>query len=124
MLINLSNHPSDLWSRKQINSAVKKFYSVLDIPFPDINPKFSHKDIKILSEKYYKKIINILKKSKDAKNAVHIMGEMTFSFCLISMLLKSNVICVASTTKRITKELKNGTKYSKFNFVKFRRYSI
>ena len=53
--------------------------------------------------------------------AVHIMGEMNFTYSLVSKLKAHNIRCVASTTKRETVE-ENDVKISKFNFVRFREY--
>lgn len=49
------------------------------------------------------------------------MGEMNFTYALVSKLKAHNIRCVASTTKRETVE-ENGVKISKFNFVRFREY--
>ena len=57
---------------------------------------------------------------KDIK-AVHIMGEMNFTYALVNKLKANGIKCVASTTKRETVE-ENGVKISKFNFVRFREY--
>lgn len=124
MLINLSNHPSKLWGRKQLNSARRKFIAVMDVPFPQVGPSLSEKQVEKLAEKYFKKVLKILMDYNNQNNAVHIMGEMTFSFCLVNMLLKQGITCVASTTDRIVTVDKNGLKTAKFNFVKFREYKL
>ncbi|MEM3373490.1 MAG: hypothetical protein QXF76_04715 [Candidatus Anstonellales archaeon] len=62
-------------------------------------------------------------KSLSRTNAVHVMGEMTFSFALVALLLKENVECVDSTTERIVYE-ENNLKTVEFNFVKFRKYIL
>lgn len=119
MLINLSNHPSNQWSDKQLKSALKNFKSVYDLPFPHISPKANSKQVKVKARKYFEKVLKILKSSEDKSNAVHLMGELTFVFYLAQMLKNKNISVIVSTTNRIVEE-KNGKKIVSFNFVKFR----
>ncbi|MFN4110764.1 MAG: hypothetical protein ACK4G1_00700 [Ignavibacteria bacterium] len=119
MLINLSNHPSNQWSQKQLSATKRKFGSVVDLPFPYISPLATSKQVRKRAEVYFKKIISILKNSTDKSNAVHLMGEFTFVFYLYEMLKKNNIQVVVSTTDRIVEE-KDGKKIAYFNFVKFR----
>ena len=121
MLLNLSNHPSNNWDTKQIQLAEKLFGKIVDLPFPEINPHSNENEIYDLANEYTKKCKELLYKSKDRKNAVHIMGEMTFSFKVIELLKSEKITCIASTTKRKTLENKN-TKITQFDFVKFREY--
>ena len=121
MLINLSNHPSNQWSEKQFKSAIKKFKSVYDLPFPHISPNANSNQVKQKAGKYLQKILTIIKSSKDKLNAVHLMGELTFVFHLTYMLKQKNIIVVASTTDRIVQE-KDGKKIVTFNFLRFRKY--
>lgn len=119
MLINLSNHPSTQWKKKQLTSAKRKFGQIVDIPFPYISPYASSQQVKRKAETYLKKIKSIFKNSLDKNNAVHLMGEFTFAFYLYEMLRKNNIQVVVSTTDRIVEE-KDGKKIVTFNFVKFR----
>ncbi|RCK71572.1 MAG: hypothetical protein IGBAC_0118 [Ignavibacteriae bacterium] len=121
MLINLSNHPKDKWSEKQIITAIRKYKSVYDIQFPNISPKASSKQVRLKTKKYLEKILKLIKNSNDKYNAVHIMGEFTFVFNLVNLLKKNNISVVASTTERIIEE-KDGKKIVTFNFVRFREY--
>lgn len=113
MFLNLSNHPSPSWSQAQL-SAVGE--AVTDLPFPQIDPAGDEKYIDSLVNQYFQKIVEI----KDV-SAVHIMGEMTFTFALVEKLKAKGIRCVASTTQRLTEE-KNGIKTSVFQFVRFREY--
>lgn len=124
MLINLSNHPSGMWGRKQMNAAKRKYKGVVDVAFPNVGAGLSEKQVRELAGKYFRKIVRMIRKYEKEKNAVHIMGEMTFCFCLINMLLQNGITCVASTTDRIVKVDKDGFKTAKFNFVKFREYRL
>lgn len=121
MLINLSNHPKDNWSQKQLSSALRKYKSVVDLFFPNISPNATSNQVKSKAEKYLKKILQILKNSPDKYNAVHLMGEFTFVFHLAIILKKKKIPVIVSTTNRIVEE-KDGKKIVTFNFVRFRDY--
>ena len=82
LFINLSNHPSDKWSEKQIK-AVKELVNdepIVDIPFPQIEPEMSSEDVVLLAKEYfYKNILNVIYdvESTDEipdKVYLHIMG--------------------------------------------------
>lgn len=113
MLLNLSNHPSTSWSESQLAAAGG---NVVDLAFPQVAPDGDEAYIEQLVNDYYNKIITF-----QGITAVHIMGEMTFCYKLITKLKAHNIRCLASTTKRETVE-ENGVKISKFNFVRFREY--
>ena len=113
MLLNLSNHPSASWSPAQLTAVGGK---VIDLAFPQVAPDGDEAYIESLANEYLDKIL----KMNDIKT-VHIMGEMTFCYKLITKLKAHNIRCLASTTKRETVE-ENGVKISKFNFVRFREY--
>lgn len=121
MLINLSNHPKDKWSKKQLSSALRKFKSVVDLSFPHISPNATSKQVKSKAEKYLEKILQLLKSSNEKNNAVHLMGEFTFVFHLATILKKRKIPVIVSTTNRIVEE-KDGKKIVTFNFVRFREY--
>lgn len=113
MFLNLSNHPSVLWSPEQLAAAGGQ---VVDMPFPQVAPDGDEAYIESLANEYLGKILKM-----DTIEAVHVMGEMNFTFALVTKLKASGIKCVASTTKRETIE-ENGVKISKFQFVKFRKY--
>jgi len=121
MLLNLSNHPLNTWSIKQVETAKKQYVKIIDIPFPKINPNADENEINYLTEQYFSKIIDELQKSSDTENAVHIMGELNFTFGIVSKLLNSGITCIASTSNRNTLNTENG-KIVNFNFVRFREY--
>lgn len=115
MLINLSNHPSTNWPTEQKSTAVKKYNILVDVPFPIIAPFATKKAIKQLAKEYLKKI------QAHQPQAVHIMGEMTFTYRLVRLLKKAGIRCIASTTNRIVEE-KDGKKIVQFEFIQFRKY--
>lgn len=121
MLINLSNHPKDKWQSRQLETALKKYKSIVDLPFPIISPKASSHQVKRKAESYLKKCLSLLTKSPDKFNAVHLMGEFTFVYNLVNLLKKKNITVIVSTTDRLVEE-KDGKKIVTFNFIKFREY--
>ena len=126
MLINLSNHPSDRWGEKQMHLTNEMFGAVLDLPFPPIDPEADENEVKELANDYFNRVTAIFDEcaNEPKPNAVHIQGEFTFVFALVSLLLSSGIKCVASTTRRTVEEEANGKKISVFEFVKFREYRI
>lgn len=121
MLINISNHSLSEWDDNQVLAAKQIFGSITDIEFPIIDPEGDEDYIKNLCSKYADLIRRKLSLSKDGRNAVHIMGEFTFVFNLVSTLKNEGIKCVASTSKRDS-VLTNEGKLSSFNFVRFREY--
>ena len=55
ILINLSNHPSHLWSEKQKETALQ-FGNVEDLPFPMVDEDASAETVKDLALEYFEKI--------------------------------------------------------------------
>jgi len=121
MLINLSNHPSKNWSKAQIDATEKQFGIVRDIPFPKVVPNADKEEIEKLTDTYFLIIMEKLKLFPDKNNAVHLMGELNFTFSLVNKLLANNVKVVVSTSNRNTIDKQNG-KITKFDFVRFREY--
>jgi hypothetical protein len=115
MLLNLSNHHSTSWSATQTQNAIDAYTTIADVLFPHIPPDADNYALDLIVNEYYAQILNI------QPTAVHIMGEMTFVFKLVTLLKQNNIICLASTTKRIASEV-NNIKTSYFEFVQFREY--
>ena len=115
MLLNLTNHPSSDWAEKQYNHAIELYKEVVDLQFPQINPNATSDEVELLVEDYENRIRKI------NPMAVHLMGELVFTFRLVKKLQKIGMACVASTTKRNTIE-NNGLKTSVFEFVQFREF--
>lgn len=116
MFINLTNHPSSGWSEEQLKAA-QQFGEVVDISFPIIEPDFTSEDVNELANEVVDNIILL-----DAHPTVHIMGEMTFTYAVVSQLKAKGITCVASTTERLVKMMPDGKKISQFKFVQFREY--
>jgi len=121
MLINLSNHPITTWSQPQQEAALKRYHRIEDLEFPKIDPKASFEDVKKFAEEFLWRIISLFEISQDEKNAVHVMGEFTFTYNLLALLKEHSVESVSSTTERSVIDTPTG-KYSQFSFVGFRPY--
>lgn len=119
MFVNLSNHPSTLWNEEQTFAAKAMGGTIVDLPFPTIDPSGDETSIANLVDEYVEKVLAM---GEPARLTVHVMGEMTFTFAIITKLLAAGTTCVASTTERITRELPDGRKESIFRFVRFRQY--
>lgn len=124
LLINLSNHPYDTWSDSQ-KKAAEEFGECKDIPFPNIPSDANEKEIDKLAMDYLNKILQYKKSlSHDSTIVVHIMGEQTFCYNLVSKLQKAGVVCVASCTTRDVTIQPDGSKQARFHFARFREYNI
>lgn len=115
MFINLSNHPSIGWSKEQLEAA-QQYGEIVDLSFPNVEPSFTTKNVNELADVIVEGI-----KDLDATPVVHVMGEMTFTYAIVTRLKALDITCVASTTERIVQE-ENGKRISEFKFVQFREY--
>ena len=119
MFINLTNHPSDRWSEEQ-RKAAEAFGKIVDIPFPLVNENATEAEIEQLAGQYSASILG-MGKSKDL--IVHVMGEQTFCYALVSKLQKEGIRCIASCTKHDSFINEDGQKVSTFHFTRFRDYA-
>lgn len=117
MLLNLSNHPSSAWSAEQLRAATEQFGGVVDMPFPNIDPYATSEELRQLVAQYQQNITNL-----PNIKAVHLMGEMTFTYQLVNSLQAIDLPCYASTTERTVLEEADGRKTVQFQFVQFRQY--
>lgn len=123
MLINFSNHPSDKWDEMQKQTALSQFGSIVDLQFPQVDPQANESGIRELANQYVQRIKEMLTLQENKfPVAVHIMGEMTFLFCVINLLKNNEIQCLASTTQRKAIVDDKGVKTSVFEFVRFRNY--
>jgi Mg2+ and Co2+ transporter CorA len=104
MLINFSNHNSSRWKEKQKQISYELFNSIVDIEFPSINPEAEADELEQLLNKTMDELLKIIDQSNDENKAIHIMGEMTFSFRLVTKLKERGIRCIASTTERRIEE--------------------
>ena len=127
MFINLTNHPSDRWSEKQINAAKELGLEIKDIKFPNIPSNATEADVFALAKNYYDIVVNEFNNDKAPEEyfAVLLQGEMTFCYRLASMLSDLHINVYAACSERVVTEKVVGgktMKTSEFEFVKFRKY--
>lgn len=119
MFINLSNHPSNGWSKAQIEEAIK-YGNIKDIDFPIVPPQATSKEIDNLVTQYFELVV------KQNPKAVMLQGEFTFSFRLIVKLKQIGIKVVAACSDRVTHEYVDEAgvtrKNSEFRFIQFREY--
>lgn len=118
LLINFSNHPLDTWDEIQLRAA-REYGEIVDVPFPAVDSRADKDYIEDLADHY---VIQLLAYAEHHRLTVHIMGEMTFVYCVVSLLKEHGVTCIASTTERNAEEITDGRKISDFQFVRFRKY--
>ncbi|MBL7815769.1 MAG: CRISPR-associated protein [Saprospiraceae bacterium] len=119
MLINISNHPSVLWSKKQKETAIAQFGDIQDMTFPQISPLATSDEVVLLAQEYQQKITTNHTKET---TTIHLMGELTFTFALVKLLQEKGFTVVCSTTKRLILAENTDTKTAKFQFQTFRAY--
>lgn len=126
VFINLSNHPSSggrvPWTAAQVEaSEALGCGSVVDVPFPAVDPHATFDDIETLA----RETVTDLLKSRSV-SAAFVAGEPTLAFTLVGLLEAAGVACYAATTERtaVETQLEDGSvqKSSIFRFVKWRRY--
>lgn len=118
LLINLSNHPSAGWGARQ-REAAEMYGEIEDMDFPAIPPVPGEREITDLAEEY---IARIAERAETRDVTVHIMGEMTFCYAVITRLQPLGIPCIASTTRRQVTETADGVKEVRFDFETFRKY--
>ena len=119
MLLNLSNHPYSQWDSLQ-REAARPFGECVDMAFPNIDRSADEEEILALAYDYAGKIESSCK-SKDV--TVHVMGEQTFCFAIITILLSRGIPCIASCSERDVVMEADGTKSVRFHFARFRHYT-
>ncbi|MBQ6400582.1 MAG: CRISPR-associated protein [Clostridia bacterium] len=119
MLINCSNHPSAQWGSAQL-AAAEEFGGVVDLPFPQVDPRMGPEELRALTGAYAEKI----EAMKPA--AVFAAGEFTFLFMLVDRLLSDGIRVVCGCSRRDAVETRradgSSEKTSVFVFERFRDY--
>ncbi|GMU86211.1 MAG: hypothetical protein AMXMBFR48_14530 [Ignavibacteriales bacterium] len=120
MLINLSNHPYSTWSEDQKTAAIEKFGTVLDFPFPVVNPVWGIEEVSGLADECMEQLFQIADKNSQVN--VHLAGEFTLVYQILERLKLSGFDAVIATSERMTLEQPDGSKVVRFRFVRFRSY--
>lgn len=121
MMINLSNHSVSGWSNTQRVTAEQAFEAVIDLPFPAIAPDAGAEELVVLGAGLVQQCKALLDGQKPP-HAIHVMGEMTFTFVLVRLLQQEGFYCVASTSHRHVEQIAPQEKKTLFKFVQFRAY--
>lgn len=118
LMVNLSNHPSACWSDEQRQAALKLAPEIRDLLFPAVPPEAGTREISALADEVVARL------TTEAPGATHAMvqGEFTLAHALILKLQRIGIVCVAATTRREMVEQSEGTKTTRFDFVRFREY--
>lgn len=114
IFVNFTNHPSELWSQIQKDTA-QKYGKIVDIPFPNVNPKGSREDVLELAESSVNKIVKL------DPCAVLCQGEFCLAYQVIRKLQENGILVLAACSER--KVIENGNqKQVTFEFEQFREY--
>lgn len=117
--INLSNHTSANWTPSQL-AAAAKYGTLVDLPFPAVDPNGDEAYIADLAEQYFQKILAY------DQPAVMLQGEFTFTFALVTKLKAAGITALAACSERRVVEYVNAgghaEKRAEFVFVRFRKY--
>lgn len=119
IFLNYTNHCSDLWSKEQLKAA-NEYGTIVDMPFPAVDPEYGEEQISELAAAEADKIIAI------KPNAVLSQGEMSLAHSVINILKAADITVLCATANRITEtEIEaDGSVLKKvcFRFVRFRKY--
>ncbi len=118
LFINFTNHPSSKWAKAQLEAA-RAMGTITDVPFPEVPTDIDAKAFDSLAAEYSDKL---LKLAEGRRTTVHIQGEMTLVYRLVTELKAHHLRCLASVTKRNTVDLGDGKSQSVFEFAGFRDY--
>lgn len=122
MLINFTNHSSSNWSAEQRSVATDAFGSIVDIPFPEVDPAFGSDRIIDVAETQVAKIAAL------SPDAVLCQGEFSLAFAVTALLIKKGIKVVCACSERNVMETidndGNTVKKAVFKFVRFREYKL
>lgn len=118
LFINLSNHPSGTWTAEQL-AAAEPFGELVDMPFPQVAPDATVADIKALADE---QVAAIMQRAVTHTVTVHVMGEMSLVYRIVSLLSERGIRCVCSTSYRVVKDEGDGRRLVEFHFNTFRDY--
>jgi ABC-type Fe3+-hydroxamate transport system substrate-binding protein len=119
MFVNFSNHPSKTWSSEQLGAA-RQFGDIVDVAFPEVDPKAEEPSVVSLAHKYTNKIVSL------KPDAVLCQGEFTLAYAVITLLISRGIKVLAACSQRtvIDTVASDGSihKTAVFEFIRFREY--
>ena len=125
MFINISNHPSERWSKEQ-QEAAQQYGTIKDLQFPNINLSLLSEDINKLVDNFIADVLILTNEvPEDNQLIVMVQGEFIFTFRLVFELKKAGIKVVAARSERkVVEKVENGiTKTtSEFKFAGFMEY--
>ena len=118
MLINLTNHPSALWTKEQ-REACSGFDGIMGMEFPSVDPAWDEDDIARAADDICRHLTGI-----KGVEAVHVAGEHTLTVAIVARLLKVGTRCLTSTTERNSVDTPDGRIIKTFRFVRLEDYRL
>lgn len=115
--INLTNHPSVLWSDEQLDAA-GQYGHIVDMPFPAVDPAADSAEITLLADSCIEKIRTF------EEPTVLVQGEFTLVFNIVTKLKAEGIRTLAACSERQVVESKSedGTSTRKSVIFRFRRF--
>jgi len=113
--LNLSHHPGAAWSVEQQAAALALGWQIVDLSFPDVDPNVDEAEVAVLTQTLLAQV------PADITHAM-VQGEFTLSFALVARLQQRGIRCWAATTRRVAETQPDGSRTSRFVFVRFRAY--
>lgn len=114
VFVNFTNHPSNRWEEKQTQQAMV-YGTIVDVPFPSVNPRGDEKYIAALAEECVMQIMQY------QPQAVLCQGEFCLAYHVIGRLKEKGIKMLAACSERCVQEQGN-KKEVFFQFVRFREY--
>ena len=126
IFINVSNHPSDKWSKAQTEAAKEHYIDcrIIDVKFPNVPSAANRTEIVEIAKSVEKQVSEICDREQAVNVRAMVQGEMTLTFALVQVLVARSIRCYAGCSERISKINTDGSKTASFEFVQFRPYSF
>ena len=139
LLINISNHPSSSWSEGQ-----KRGWDIIDVPFLVVPWDASEEDVRNLAQGIFSSLVQLLYQREKrrgyccrqpeknriiikrlcASATIHVAGEWSLFFALVSLLRSygATIVCACSERKTVETIRTDGAtqKQTIFEFKKWR----
>jgi CRISPR-associated protein Csx16 len=119
VFLNISNHPSAAWGETQRQAALALAPEIRDLLFPPVPPEADAEWVAEQAEEILQRALEV------APGATHAMvqGEFTLAHALVGRLRAQGIVTLAATTSRDVDDNPDGSRTSRFTFVRFREYA-
>lgn len=114
IIVNFTNHPSANWDVSQ-KEAAECYGRIVDISFPNVDPKGDEAYIEMLAMKSVEAIM------KYEPEAVLCQGEFCLAYRVIQELKERGITVLAACSERLVRDNGNRKEVT-FQFSRFRRY--